>query len=310
MAIRDVTVFDELTEKWSDELQKAFLSAVEDIKSDRDVRLIERAIERGDIQEALDIAGVDETYYSEFDLIIRQAFLAGGTAALGLFANAFVRNPQTQLLIRFNPVTRDAQQHIERHELALFTNLKDRQREAISDVVTSGLEDRRSAAQIALDISGRVNRRTGKREGGVIGLTRSQVKRLIKLRRSGASQFKIKTLANQMLRQRAKIIADFSSRAQMNAAKFEAARQAVAASGIPATDTEKSWFSRDDGKVRDSHVLLHATTVSLNKPFVASTGAFMMHPHDTSLGAKGHDVIGCRCTFTVSLKGTNRRVTI
>ena len=50
-----------------------------------------------------------------------------------------------------------------------------------------------------------------------------------------------------------------------------------------------------DGRTRDSHADLNGVEVGLDEAFDSPTGARMMHPGDTSLGAGAEDVINCRC---------------
>jgi hypothetical protein len=40
---------------------------------------------------------------------------------------------------------------------------------------------------------------------------------------------------------------------------------------------------------------MEGQAVGLDEPFISPTGAKMMHPGDTSLGAGGDEVIMCRC---------------
>lgn len=58
---------------------------------------------------------------------------------------------------------------------------------------------------------------------------------------------------------------------------------------------QKQWLTMGDKKVRTSHVFANNQTVQINQPFVMGSGAVLMYPGDSSLGAPLGDVINCRC---------------
>ena len=72
-------------------------------------------------------------------------------------------------------------------------------------------------------------------------------------------------------------------------------RQSQAQTGLPAAAFTKEWDSAGDNRVRPEHRELDGQKVQFDQPFVTNAGVRMMHPGDTSLGAGGRSVIGCRC---------------
>ena len=55
----------------------------------------------------------------------------------------------------------------------------------------------------------------------------------------------------------------------------------------------KTWMSRRDNKVRETHRLLDGVTVDIDAPFFTATGARLMFPGDTTAPIK--EWINCRC---------------
>lgn len=183
---------------------------------------------------------------------------------------------------------------------------------------------------------GRLNKQTGKREGGIVGLTsqqagyvtnaRAQLEGLDagyfdrKLRDKRFDRLVAKAIredkplsradidrvtgryADKLLAHRGEVIARTESIAALHAGQFEAARQLVDSGKVRADQITKVWDSTGDARTRPSHAAMDGQTVGLNEPFVTPNGALMMHPHDTSLGAPADETIQCRCFMAIRVK--------
>ncbi|MDP3768490.1 MAG: phage minor head protein, partial [Dehalococcoidia bacterium] len=72
---------------------------------------------------------------------------------------------------------------------------------------------------------------------------------------------------------------------------------------------KKRWLSTRDARTRESHRTEKwpkgSAVVPLNQPFVLPSGARLLHPGDTSLGAPLSEIAQCRCSVApeVSLPG-------
>jgi len=55
-----------------------------------------------------------------------------------------------------------------------------------------------------------------------------------------------------------------------------------------------TWLSKQDERVRDSHVRADGQTVPIDEPFTVN-GYKMMFPSDDSLGAPASETLNCRC---------------
>lgn len=184
----------------------------------------------------------------------------------------------------------------------------------------------------ALQIVGRINRATGRREGGVLGLTSWQARYVTNARtelsdpaamgdylkrglrdkrfdrivmqamRDGKPLAKADIdritarYSDRLLKYRGDVIARTEAIASTHAAQREAMQQLIDTGRVSASQVRKVWHSTGDGRTRDSHMMLHGETVRFDQPFISpATGAMMMHPGDVSMGAHGEDVIQCRC---------------
>jgi len=77
---------------------------------------------------------------------------------------------------------------------------------------------------------------------------------------------------------------------------------------------ERQWLSARDDRTRGAdtedpadHFHMNGQRVTMSKPFVdPKTGARMMHPGDSSMGASGVDIVNCRCTMVPHTTSTAR----
>lgn len=194
-------------------------------------------------------------------------------------------------------------------------------------VVQAGLDAGRGPRQTALDITGRMVKATGKREGGVLGLTQGQTDATSRARaeltnldgayfkrkrrdarfdsivrkaiRDGKplSQADIGKITgrykDRLLAYRGEVIARTETLAALNAGKTEGIQQLIDAGKVRADQVTKVWRATGDARTRDSHASLDNVSVSWGQSFTTSSGAQMDMPHDTS--APPAETINCRC---------------
>lgn len=97
------------------------------------------------------------------------------------------------------------------------------------------------------------------------------------------------------LRYRGEVIARTEAMQALNRSEYEATLQAVDMGALRSNDVKRVWDSAGDNRVRWSHKEMDGQAVGVNEPFVSPSGARLMYPGDTSLGAGGSEVIQCRC---------------
>jgi len=196
-------------------------------------------------------------------------------------------------------------------------------------VAKAGLEAGRNPRETALEITGRINKVTGRREGGILGLTSGQTDAVIRARAElqdldanyftrkrrdarfdGLVKKAIKSgkplsrgdidritgrYKDRLLNYRGEVIARTETLASLNAGRVEGFAQLVDSGKVRADQVTKVWRSTGDGRTRDSHQAMNGQTVRLNAPFTTPEGFKMLHPHDNSLGAPASETIQCRC---------------
>src|SRR5690606_776133 len=123
------------------------------------------AIERRDLQGAMDALHLDRAAFAGMEAKITEAYVAGGQGAATSMPAA------VSIGFRFDPGNQRAASWILRHGANLITGLwegeRERARAHLADGMAKGLHPR----AVALDLVGRINRVTGRREGGALGLS-------------------------------------------------------------------------------------------------------------------------------------------
>lgn len=202
-------------------------------------------------------------------------------------------------------------------------------------VVNAGLEAGNNPRDTALDITGRINRETGRREGGILGLTTQQTDAVIRARvelqnldpayferkrrdkrfdslvrkaiQSGKPLSKadiekvIGRYKDRLLAYRGEVIARTETLASLNAGKEEGIRQLMDTGKVKASQVTKVWNATMDDRTRDTHVAMNGQAVGINGYFTTPSGALMMHPHDNSMGAPASETIQCRCWYQIKI---------
>src|SRR5690606_4493772 len=128
--------------------------------------------------------------FARFEGAILSAYNAGGIATVGSMPS--LRDPQGNR-VHFTWGVRNlpAEQTMRQHAASLVDDLVGEQLTVARSVLVDGLSRGQNPRQTALGLVGKINRRTGFREGGVLGLTPSSVQTLDKIYaglRSGDTQ--------------------------------------------------------------------------------------------------------------------------
>lgn len=236
--------------------------------------------------------------------------------------------------IRFDGRNRRAEDWLRQYSSRLITEIVDDQRAAVRETLVAGMEAGRNPRATALDVVGRVNRETQRREGGILGLTSQQaqwvrnaraelesgdpvqmaryldrkrrdkrfdsiVRRAIREGRPVAAA-DIDRLtgrySDRLLKLRGDTIARTETLRSAHAGQREGFQQLIDSGKVAPSQVRRIWKATGDGRTRDSHLALHGESVGWNEPFISpATSAPMMYPGDASMGAPGEDTIQCRC---------------
>lgn len=329
---RNIDPFDELLETWPAKLRDAFLESISGITSRAKIREIVRLLERGDIEGVLRHLDINPLEFQGLSLAMRDLYTAGGLkfgqAIPTLVRFIFdVRNPTAEEWLRFK-------------SSELVTEIVEDQRNMVRGFLTEGLERGDNPTTTARNLVGRIEKTSGQRTGGVLGLTSGQERwqqayaaeiassdpselrkalgrnlrdkrfdrSITKAIREGtgipkAIQGKmLRAYRNRTLKYRANTIGRTETLQSLAASQYEAYRQAILTGELTADQVTKEWDSAGDLRVRFSHNVLDGQKKGFFEAFVSPLGNRMEFPGDTSHGARGEDIIQCRCRLKYKLR--------
>ncbi len=324
--------FEQLVSTYEPLLRLAFIEAIEDIRSNIVLRRVVERLERNDIAGAVAAMHLDPAAFRPLDEAIRQAFNGGGVAAVeGMPA---LRDPAGfQIILRFDARNIVAENWLREHSMTLVTNIVADQQTAIRAALEEGMARGDNPTRTALNVVGRVNRVTGSREGGVIGLTSAQERFAASTReellsgepdqlrryltrtrrdkrfdrtitaaiRDGKPIAKetvdriVSRYADGLLKLRGETLARTETMAALGQAQEEAYRQSIAKGAVSADQIEGTWHTAGDNRVRDTHEAMDGQKAKFNQPFRSPSGALLLYPGDTSFGAGASEICNCRC---------------
>lgn len=233
-------------------------------------------------------------------------------------------------MVRFSTGNPRAEAFLRNYAGTRIVEITDGQRQAVREVLDQAVRDGTGARRTALNIVGRVNQKTGRREGGLIGNTSKDISAVQrarqeildgdpnyfqrKLRNKNFDRMVLKhaqgverlsadqidkiagKYSDRLLFERGRRVARTEVRRATHQGADEAMRQLVDTGAVRPESVRKIWRATGDSRTRDSHRSLDAESIGLNAAFTSpSTGAQLRFPGDTALGALGEDVINCRC---------------
>lgn len=163
----------DLADAFEPQIAAAFKTSIDDITSRVVLREIIEAIQAGDLDRALRALGLSDAALRPLTAVIERLYEAGGvTVAASYPARRF--NPTGPTVFRFDVRNSRAERYLRDQSSSKVTRISEDIRETVRNTIFRGTEAGRNPRNVALDIVGRVNPVTKRREGGVIGLTRQQ----------------------------------------------------------------------------------------------------------------------------------------
>lgn len=321
----------QLLDSLAPDVQKAFLESIANIRSDTQMAVMIGALERGDIDGALRAINLGAEYFAPLDRALSQAYADGGDWAIeGL--KRLAASQGARITARFDGRNARAETFLRDESSQLITLITNDQRNAVRESLEENMRNGVSPRLAALDIVGRVNSATGRREGGLLGLTAAQASygrnALAELRSGDPAQLRnylgrasrdrrydpivngaIRTgkaisaadiqrisgrYNDRLLRLRGDTIARTELLASLHAAQYEALQQLIDAGKVSESAIRLRWDSAEDPFTRQSHRAADDQEVRMGRPFTIG-GFAMRYPGDTALGAPAKEVINCRC---------------
>lgn len=319
---------DALLTLFGDRIRNAFNSALEDITDNVIISDLARRVAEGDVEAAFRTLGFSEAAMRPLTAAIEQTFEEGGAFTASTFPKR-LQMANGRGVFRFDVRNSRAEKWLREESSGLVTRISEDTRNNVRAVIEDGMVRGVNPRTVALDITGRIDTQSGHRVGGVVGLTQQQegwarntrrdllelsdnyfsrelrdkrFDRTVQRAIDSGTPLKadvveklVTRYKDNALKYRGEMIARTEALHSLNRSEWEALMQAADIGAIRRQDIGREWDSAGDTRVRWSHERMEGQRVGLDEPFISPSGARMMHPGDTSLGAPGDEVIACRC---------------
>jgi hypothetical protein len=317
---------DRLMEQWSPQLQRAFIESVYNMRDAAQLDLIIKWLNEGNIESAMRAVGLDPVQWLPWDKAIRNTFEAAGNATAAIVP-VLQQADGMRVVFQFNVRNPAAEMWLSTRAGTEIVEILTDQRNMIREFLSRGMARGDNPRTVALDLVGRVDLRTGRREGGMIGLTSSQeqwvaayedalrsdnpldaLTRELRDRRfdgtvrnaaesgealtDGQINSMVQNYTNRALRYRAETIARTEALTSLHEAQQQAMDQAIAA-GLDSNTVRNVWRTAEDDRVRDSHAAMDGQVRDYGEPFLSGAGYFLFYPGDPD--APPEETINCRC---------------
>lgn len=325
--------FEALFEQYNPEMAKAFRESIAAVGENADLKGMREALAAGDVEAALRALDLDTADFYRLEEKFREVFITAGVETadgIPVQTDSFggiVR-------IRFIPRHVVAEAFLAQHSSALVRDITVDTRNAVRSTMVKALSEGKNPTTIVTEVVGRVNRATGRREGGVLGLTSEQaiwvgnaqdelssgdpkawtaykerkqrnaqydapIKRALETGQpvpAATMRAALDSYRNRLLALRAKIIGRTETMTALNVGRHTAIEQAITEGKIMPDNVTKKWRDAHDRKVRHDHAVLGSRpAIPYNEAHVSPNGDRMRFPMDRSLGARSQSIIGCRC---------------
>jgi hypothetical protein len=327
----------DLLDKLAPEVQKSFILCIQSITSDAQIAIITKALAAGNITLAMSALRVGYEYFSPIDRALQKAYIEGGDWVIQNVKNLAKRKGNN---VRgfFDGRNPRAEQFLAAQSSKLIADISKDQEELVRNVLTRNMVDGINPKASALELVGKVNKLTGVREGGLIGLTNKQAEYVQNATRelksgdtkqlkrylgrkardkrfdsvvrrainSGKPLLKAdidnisQRYANKVLKSRGNTIARTELLASLHAAQDEGLAQLIDSGEISGEQVKRTWDAANDFDTRSSHAFMDGQE-DKNGLFTTGTGYQMKYCGDTSLGAPASEVINCRCRVVINI---------
>ncbi len=324
--------FDQIIDTFEPRFRRAFLDAIYQMRSDADYAQLVRMVENGDIEGAIRAVGLDPSQLRFIDDVRVDAFRAAGDYTAGIIP-ASIDEEGFRTIFQFGIRNPSAENWLRQESSNDVVEILGDQRTMIRNFLEEGLKAGDNPRTTALDLIGRVSIETGRREGGVIGLTSSQeewvrnyeaelrsdspsdaLARALRDKRfdksvlaaeandeplaDGLISKMVTNYKNRALQYRAESVARTETIAAVHKAQDEAFSQALGLGIVDQDEILLTWNTAGDDRVRASHEELDGQSIQRGEYFETELGV-LRYPGDP-LG-EPEDTINCRCWLEPSI---------
>lgn len=293
-------------------MRRAFRRFLDDVKSDPVLRQIRIALEDGGIEAALRVI---DAHVARMGPVVAQMFQATGQAEVEALA-AKLGNALTAL--SFDPTYPRAAALMRTNTLEFVREMTRAQREATRAALVEALQTGAGPAETARLLRDSIglteyqrravaNYRALLEAGDAAALARDLRDRRFdsSVRRAaeddeplGADKIDrmVEQYQNRFLQYRGENIARTEAQRTVGEARRESLGQVLEQIGEPRSAVRRTWVTTEDGRERDTHSEMDGQQRGIDEPYESPSGARLMFPGDSSLGAPASEVVNCRCT--------------
>ena len=310
-----------------------FISAMQDVVDESTIKEMVEAIENNDLEALYQASGFTPVVLNK---VIDEIENIYGEAA-GITLNSWPKRIKTAYGYKrplFNIRNEKVEQDLKTYSSDFVTNITKEVKENLRFALSEGMARGDNPRDTALNIVGRINSSTKKREGGIIGLSTAQAKWSASARRylenlderyfelslrdkrfdsivrkaiaDGKKLNKddvtrlVSAYERKALKYRGDNIARTETMQSINRAEWAAISQNIEDGLITPDQVRKWWDDTADGRTRLSHMDLgkrynKENTIPFDEPFITASGDRLLYPGDKSLGASPRETIHCRC---------------
>lgn len=308
---------------------KAFLEAIQSLKDSVDYAALLEALEAQDIEAAVRAMNIEPAAFSGVRAVYSEAYYKAGS----LVAQHFPAPPESGVAIRFDLSNPRAEDQLRSYGAQKMVDLSEEQKSVIREALVQAYTRGEGPDNMIVGLVGRLNRQTGKRSGGVLGLTRLQLSYVDNMirRMSSTDPAELRKILDMGLRDkrydryvkkamktgepvnpaklaeavnlyesrllahRARLVGRTEVGMAVMTARMEAWRQGLDKTGYPEEAVVRRWKHGSGGEdPRPQHVSMHNNEVAgLTEPFVMPDGTRMLHAMDPAGGAR--HCANCTC---------------
>lgn len=335
-------LLEQVAADWEPQIRLAWIEAINAITSRIVLKRIVERLERGDIAGAVRDLGIEEGVFARFENALVQAYNSGGLATVDSMPS--LRDPNgNRVVFSWGVRNLPAEQAMRDHAARLVTGIVTEARDGIAAVLTENLARGQSPYDAGRTIAGRVNRVTGRREGGLIGLSRPQmetVARIERAMREGDTSYMrdyltfanrdkrldrvvmkairegralspeeaervTRLYANKALKYRGDTISILETHSALARSKRDAFQQQIDDGKLDADLVTKRWRRTVSREPRIEHLAMASQpAIPFGEKFTLPDGIQCDGPHDPSLPAR--HVVGCKCSLDISIDFTGQ----
>ena len=320
-----------LIDKLEPQLRKAFEAAIGDMRGGVDYKALKKALELNDINAAIAALDISPASFNDYMAARQAAFGEAGALAASYIPTAEAGAVQ----FRFDMSNPRAERWIREESATRIEGYVQEQIEIARQVIVDGYSQGRGPAEITTEIAGRVDRVTGKRTGGIIGLSDPQKGYVQSMRarlESGDPAEMRKVLdgmtlrdkrydarirkaieagkpvskadidlmtqrySDKLLKRRAEDIARTETAQGVMGSRKEAFKQAIEKEGLPDQAVIKKWLHNGGAEdARWQHIAMSGKTVQGIETAFTMPDGAAMQHSHDPAGGARHNV-SCRCS--------------